>query len=226
MTTEVLTPGDMGSITKAFRSFCRKIGIQIVPLTVGQTELLRKYPDLRYRHFGEREALLTQSGQINVREARFLGSLVRQLPEGPIIELGTLFGWSARILTLFKEPERALLTVDNYTWNPFGIPPELHFQTTATILAEAIQSNHVRLVKSDSGAFWGSYAGPPPALVFIDADHSYEAVRVDIAGAKVAGARVICGHDYGNRCPGVVRAVEEAGGVKELVDRLWVLKQG
>ncbi len=38
-------------------------------------------------------------------------------------------------------------------------------------------------------------------LVFIDADHSYEAVRDDIAAwkAKVATAGILCGHDCESR---------------------------
>lgn len=47
-------------------------------------------------------------------------------------------------------------------------------------------------------------------LVFIDADHSYEAVKADIAAwePKVRPGGILCGHDYGV-FPGVTRAVNE-----------------
>jgi predicted O-methyltransferase YrrM len=56
-------------------------------------------------------------------------------------------------------------------------------------------------------------------LVFIDADHSYEAVRSDILGWywKVKPGGILCGHDYAHRFSwsGVVRAVDE-----------WIAKTG
>ena len=60
-------------------------------------------------------------------------------------------------------------------------------------------------------------------MVFIDADHSYEETRKDIEWAKRIKAGLICGHDYKEGCAGVIRAVDELGGVREKVESLWVL---
>lgn len=48
-------------------------------------------------------------------------------------------------------------------------------------------------------------------VVYIDGDHSYEAVRGDIAAysTKVAGGGWLCGHDYHAGYPGVIQAVDE-----------------
>jgi hypothetical protein len=46
--------------------------------------------------------------------------------------------------------------------------------------------------------------------VFLDADHSYAAVRDEIAWARGLGVPLIAGHDYGVAKFGVTRAVEEA----------------
>ena len=62
----------------------------------------------------------------------------------------------------------------------------------------------------DSSSFRKNYVGPAPSMVFLDADHSYEAVRDEIAWAKKLGVRLVCGHDYGNPRFGVTRAVDEA----------------
>jgi hypothetical protein len=64
---------------------------------------------------------------------------------------------------------------------------------------------------------------PAPALYFCDADHRYEAVRDDIAWARKVGASIICGDDYEPVHTGVARAVDEAGGPRELQGGLWVL---
>ena len=45
-------------------------------------------------------------------------------------------------------------------------------------------------------------------FVFIDADHSYEAVKADIEAWSPL-TNFICGHDYCNKWPGVMKAVDE-----------------
>jgi predicted O-methyltransferase YrrM len=198
--------------------------MQVVPLTAHQKELLKNNPNLRYRHVIAQETITPRS-QVNLKESRFLGRLVSSLEyEGPIIEIGTLFGWSTRIICLFKETGRELISVDNYSWNPFKLPPGIHFETTKQILSEAISQFNLKLLRMDNVDFYRTYSGTTPALIFIDADHEYEAVRLDIKGAKKLNAGVICGHDYNREhCPGVVKAVDEFGGPREIVDSLWVL---
>ncbi len=62
-------------------------------------------------------------------------------------------------------------------------------------------------------------------MVFIDAGHTYEEVRDDIAAwlPKVRTGGLICGHDYHHRkWPGVVRAVGEAFGAPDgVADTIW-----
>lgn len=59
-------------------------------------------------------------------------------------------------------------------------------------------------------------------FVFIDADHSYEAVRADITAWRPL-TRFLCGHDYGTeKWPGVTRAVDELCPMKFLgPDHCW-----
>jgi predicted O-methyltransferase YrrM len=48
-------------------------------------------------------ALVLRDGSINLREARLLSDLVRGLSgKGPIVEMGTLFGWSTRVMSMAR----------------------------------------------------------------------------------------------------------------------------
>ena len=158
--------------------------------------------------------------------------LVSWLPaSGTVVEFGTLFGLTTVELARRSAPDVKIVTVDIFCWNPFGLPPGKHEAFTRRILAPWTETGKVELVKSDSKAFrdqMAAAAGAPikqsdnadnptiPRMVFLDADHSYEAVRDEIAWAKSLGVKTICGHDYGNPLFGVTRAVDEAfpGGVE------------
>jgi predicted O-methyltransferase YrrM len=169
-------------------------------------------------------ALTVPVGQIHLDEARFLGDLVAGLSsEGPIVEIGTLFGFSTRVMVLRKSPGRELITVDDYSWNPLGLPADVHRRCTADALAEAVREHNVRIVCRDKADFYADYSDGPPSLVFLDAVHSYEQTRADLAWARRIGASVICAHDYGPAHPGVRQAVDEAGGPKQLVRTLAVV---
>ena len=211
-------PKNSGSIVDVFRERILRRCFRAIGF-----EILRYAPGKRRLYHGE-ELLLSSAGQIGLIEARFLGELVRNASaDGPIIEVGTLFGESTRFIAVFKEKSQILITVDNYCWNPLGISSEAHFEVTSARLREAKEALNVQQVRIDKGEFYRTYSGAKPALVFLDAGHGYESTRDDIAWARGAGARVICGHDYTEDWPGVVRAVKEAGGPSRLVGSVWVL---
>lgn len=139
-----------------------------------------------------------------------VSSLAKEERAGPIVEFGTLFGLTTQLLAEAAPDGVTVLTVDNFCWNPFGLPPDLHRQFTRRILRPYLASGRVRLIDKDSALFRERNAGPIPQLVFFDADHSYEAVRDEIAWAKRMKVPVISGHDYGNALFEVTRAVDEA----------------
>ena len=174
-----------------------------------------------------REALTIPSGQVNLEEARFLGSLVRGLDTSrPIIEIGTLFGWSTRVMVLYKAPEMELVTVDVYKWNPLALSSENHFTITSSILEESKRKYNVKQFRKDKAEFYRSYSGPEPALIFLDADHSYEETRNDLEWATKHSRALICLHDYRSEWPGVIQAVNEVGGPHRIEGTLCLLKPG
>jgi predicted O-methyltransferase YrrM len=169
----------------------------------------------------------TLDGSLAPGEYEFLQKLVRRanaLP-GPLLEIGTLFGRTTGKMALWKDPQKKIYTIDNYAWNPWRLTPQMHYQLTSLVLQYLVDAGHVVQVRADKDEWLSQYHAAPPALVFCDADHSYEATRRDIRLSLQAGAQMVCGHDYSPEHPGVIQAVHECGGTETLVGTLWLLRQ-
>lgn len=151
-------------------------------------------------------------GGLTAQEETRVTELVRAAAvyPGPVIEFGTLFGLTTRLIAAEARSGQPVITVDNFCWNPFGLPPALHENFTRRILRGELGSGQVTLHAGNSATFRSRYRGTAPAMVFLDADHTYAAVQEEIAWAQGLGVPLICGHDYGNPAFGVTRAVDEA----------------
>ena len=134
-------------------------------------------------------------------------------PAMTVVEVGTLFGLTARELDRQMNGGR-VIAVDNFSWNPFGLPPKIHEDFTRRILSDT----KVELVNCSSED-WRKKVNGQIDMIFFDASHKYEDVKAECEWAKAAGVKMICGHDYGNPNPrfGVTRAVDEVFG-KENVE--------
>jgi hypothetical protein len=163
-------------------------------------------------------------GSVSEKEIPLLAELV-QLAEtipGPIVEIGTLFGFSTQAIAIAKSPEKPLITVDNYGWNPIGLSYAHHRELTNGNLRYLIKRCNTSLFEGTSTAFYGSYSMERPAMVFIDADHEYEGVRVDLQWARDMKIPIVSGHDYSDSWPGVKRAVDEVfGAPTRQLGTLW-----
>ena len=147
-------------------------------------------------------------------------ALIEWLPEeGTWVEMGTLFGLTARRVAAAK-PKLKIVAVDNFSWNPLGLTREAHKRFTEQILAEEIRRGQVVIKDMDSATFRAECKEAPDA-VFLDAEHGYEAVKAEIEWAKKMGVKCICGHDYGNERFGVTKAVKEAFGKVERKGMCW-----
>jgi hypothetical protein len=164
-------------------------------------------------------------GTVEPEGLAFLSRLVKMSQQypGPIIEIGTLFGRTATHMALFKAPEQKIITVDTYSWNPWGLSNETHHQLASQILHYLVQTGHVEQLKMDKGLFYATYRGPAPSLVFLDAIHTYEQTKKDVEWARSVGAAMIAGHDYADRFPGVQQVVHEFGGPREVGGTVFLL---
>ena len=155
-------------------------------------------------------------GHISIREAQFLSKLVKEANEieGPIVEVGTLFGYSTSVIIIAKHSGKTLISIDKFRWNPSALSPEIHYDLSKEVLKEAMENHSTLLLKKDKGDFYKEdfykeYSRNSPSLAFFDADHSYEGTLEDLLWAKNIGAKIIAGHDYSEKTPGVMKAVNE-----------------
>ena len=139
-----------------------------------------------------------------------------------IVEVGTLFGFTAKRLA--AETNAKVIAVDNFSWNPFGMPAELHEKFTRLILENELKEGRVELLKTDAQEFLKTMKGAD--FVFLDGDHRYEAVKAEIELVKKTDVKMIAGHDYGNVLFGVTRAVEETLGKPDEVAGMCWVKRG
>ena len=144
--------------------------------------------------------------------------------EGPIVEIGTLFGWTTQLLASLKSPEKELIAVENFCWNPFCVPPDDHRVITRRTLHYCLEHCRTRIFDGSSREFYDTYAGRAPSMAFIDGDHSDQGVQADIRWAREQGVAVIAGHDYNARLhQPIVRAVEENFGSDiQVFGTVWI----
>ena len=136
-----------------------------------------------------------------------------------VVEVGTLFGLTARELAR-QVVDGRVIAVDNFSWNPFGLPPAIHEAFTRRIL----RGSSAELINCSS-ADWRKQVIGRIDMVFFDASHRYEDVKAECLWAKEHDIPNICGHDYGNPNPrfGVTRAVDEVFGKEnvQVVGMCW-----
>lgn len=171
--------------------------------------------------YSEDSEALDALGGLTDEEVRAVVRWATNAPGMTIVEIGTLFGLTAHELSEQVVVGR-VIAVDDFSWNPFGIPPDVHEAFTRRIL----RGTKVEIVRMTSAA-WRENAKEVPDMIFFDADHRYEVVKKELEWAKAKGVKIIAGHDYGNPNPrfGVTRAVDEVlGPPDEVVGMCWMKK--
>jgi hypothetical protein len=164
-------------------------------------------------------------GSTSEEDERAIIDLTRRASDisGPIVEIGSLFGFTAQIIAAHKPVDKQLLCVENFSWNPFSLSPNDHRAITQRVLYYCTKHCNTEIVDADKGDFYSTYDGPTPSMVFIDSCHLYESVMDDVRWAKSLRIPIISGHDYCANHPGVIRAVDEAFRRKHLPGgSVWV----
>lgn len=166
---------------------------------------------------------LDELGSLTDEELNAVKAWASEKEGAVVVEVGTLFGLTAREMARSNAGGR-VVAVDNFSWNPFGLPSNVHEAFTRQIL----RGSGVEVVNCDSEDWREKFTGKID-MVFFDASHRYEDVKEECEWAKAAGIGIISGHDYGNPNPlfGVTRAVDEVFGKEnvEVVGMCWRVRK-
>lgn len=145
---------------------------------------------------------------------------------GTILELGAWLGKSSSYLA-DNAGDRTVIIVDSWK----GSPNELgstHRLATMTDIYEIFKENmgdrKYIPIRGESKDVCGNFDDEVLDVVFIDATHTYEAVKDDINIwlPKVKKGGILAGHDYEPAHPGVVKAVDELLPDKEIMNYCWI----
>lgn len=158
---------------------------------------------------------LEKALQLPVKSSMFEHDLrtLAKLAQGSqrIIELGSYHGRSTR--ALLDSTDAHIWVVDS--WNLPPVKPGGRFvgdKDVAIFLANiADVRSRVTILRMLTSDAVGLLPTETFDLVFIDANHSYDAVRFDILhyAPLLKPGGILCGHDYGKGREGVIRAVDE-----------------
>ena len=154
-----------------------------------------------------------------------LAKLIAPYSSGVGVEVGVHKGGTSQVL-LRTYPRLTLWLVDGYLDHP-DYPEHQQQANFATMHERTVFAGprrHIVKLPSLEAVKREEIRHALFDFVFIDADHSYEAVKADLAAwwPRVKPGGLFCGHDYGKREYGVTQAVDEwhASAPDGLADRI------
>lgn len=147
-------------------------------------------------------------------------------PDGTIVELGAWKGRSSAFLVVEaknKSPNISIHIVD--TWlgsgeHTVGMTDGLYEKFISNM---APLNGHYQSHRMTTDEAVPLFSDGSLDAVFIDADHTYEAVKRDIANwmPKVRKGGILAGHDYIHTWPGVIQAVNESISGFSTMEQCW-----
>lgn len=147
-----------------------------------------------------------------------------------VVEVGS---WKGRSTQALLESGKKVFAVD--TWEGSSDPCDLTYEQAkkSDIFAEFKKNvghyENLKIIKKDSIAASKQFSDKSVDMVFLDATHSYAAVKKDIEAWLPKARQIICGHDYDPKVwPGVVQAVDEIfkGKKIQIMGSIWLVELG
>jgi hypothetical protein len=174
-------------------------------------------------------ALCNYMPRIDVNALKIALLYREHLPDKRYLEVGSFVGATARIAC--DAGYKHVLCVD--TWSGGGDPDdwinELYDEEGESIFETFLKNTSntpAQAMRMSSLCAARITADKSLDVIFLDGDHTYDAVKADIEAwlPKLKAGGVLCGHDYGI-FPGVEKAVEEIFANKRLsvMGTVWMV---
>jgi hypothetical protein len=163
------------------------------------------------------------NGWTTDEELKFLSYLASRSKS--VVEVGSWKGRSTK--ALLEACRGRVFAVD--TWNGTGSDYSLIAAANKDIFQEFYDNvghySNLEIMRGDSVEMSKCFNGSKVDMVFIDADHDYEAIKADIEAWLPKCKKYICGHDYSNFV-GVKKAVDEKFERVGVVGNIWWVDLG
>jgi hypothetical protein len=188
-------------------------------------------PDITFSHIGTKKwsgnlhkYLMSRStdfipdGWLTNNEKNILKFLVSKSRNA--VEIGSWKGKSTKVL--LENCQGMVYAVDHWKGSPDDITGEI---IEENIYDEFIKNvgfyPNLKILKGSSLDMVHQFNGNRADLIYIDADHSYEGCKSDIEAWLPKCSKIICGHDYTDSFPGVIKAVKEKFEKVNVIDSFW-----
>jgi predicted O-methyltransferase YrrM len=156
--------------------------------------------------------------------------LLKQVPEGgSFVELGAWLGKSSAYLC-DQATHQQITIIDSFKGTAEYIDSYYKLAKTKDIynlFLENMGERKFKAIKATSKAAARKFKAQSLDVVFIDLDHSYEAVKEDIKLwlPKVKKGGYIAGDDYHENWQGVIQAVDELLPHATFIDDCWIYQK-
>jgi len=153
-------------------------------------------------------------GWFNQYQQNVYDFLLSRTPEtGTFVEIGAWLGKSSSYL-VDNSGTRRVIIIDSWQGSPNERGGNHHLATQTDIyeiFKENMGERKYESIRGLSTEVASQFEDESLDTVFIDATHTYDAVKADIAAwlPKVKKGGILAGDDYVDGWPGVIRAVKE-----------------
>jgi len=162
-------------------------------------------------------------GYMSFEELNFLNSMAKRMES--VAELGSWKGRSTNALA--SGCGGTVTSIDTFMGSQdpkdWTMEQAKHEDIYETFKKNTAQFSNIVVNRKDGTEASKDYEDKSFDMVFIDAEHTYEALQNDIRHWKSKAKILLCGHDYCPAWKNVMRAVdEELGGPDEVHGSIWV----
>jgi hypothetical protein len=158
-------------------------------------------------------------GWMKPEELEVIKTLARQ--SGSVVEVGSWKGRSTKVL--LENCKGPVYAVDH--WKGTSTDLSILMAAGQDVYSKFIENvghyPNLNILRGDSVDMAAAFNGNRVDMVFLDADHTYEGLKSDLEAWVPKCNRFICGHDYEDSFPGVIRAVDEKFDKANLTGSLW-----